>query len=77
MKTEIPASVIAAAAGLLSLYKPSFEYLGKHGTKDVYMFLFPKGELTGFPYLYLYENGHATEVTGFRAVRLLRSLDVE
>lgn len=77
MKTEIPASVIAAASGLLSLYEPRFEYLGKHGSKDVYMFLFPKGELTGFPFLYLYEDGQATEVTGVRAVRLLRSLGVE
>lgn len=77
MKTEIPASVIAAASGLLSLYEPSFEYLGKHGSKDVYMFLFPDGEIAGFPFLYLYEDGSAEEVTGFRAVRLLRSLGIE
>lgn len=74
---EIPSEVLAAASGLLLYYEPRFDLLGKLGTRDVYMFLFPAGELTGFPFLYLYEDGTAEEVTGFPAVKILRSLGVE
>ena len=74
---DVPAEVIAAASGLTALYEPRFEYLGQLGSQDVFMFLFPKGELTGFPFLYLFEDGVAEEVTGIPAVRLLRSLGVE
>ena len=74
---ETPPEVLAAATDLLTLYEPHFEHLGKHGSRDVYMFLFPDGEITGFPFLYLYEDGTVEEVTGFPAVRILRSLGVE
>lgn len=74
---ETPAEVLAAAAALLTMYEPRFELLGKHGSQDVYMFLFPDGEIAGFPFLYLYEDGSVEEVTGFEAVKLLRSLGVE
>ena len=74
---EIPAQVIAAAADLTSQYEPRFELLGKLGSQDVYMFLFPDGEITGFPFLYLFEDGEVSRVTGFQAVRILRSLGIE
>jgi hypothetical protein len=75
---EVPSEVIKAAAGLVEMYGESFEYLGKSGDMDVYMFAFPDDELTGFPCVYLYKPGSpALAVSGMQAVRIVASFDVE
>lgn len=72
---EVPAPVLAAAAGLVEMYGPQFELLGQTDGADVYMFCFPDDEVTGFPFVYLLKDGKAKEVTGFDALSIIGSFD--
>lgn len=75
---ETPNDVLNAAAGLVSLYGPEFSLLGNKDGWDVYHFDFPKGRYTGYPFLFLYKEGHKVkEVTGPKALELILFFDVE
>ena len=76
---EIPNEVLQAAADLVAEYGPDFALLGELSGRAVYQFRFPSGDLTGFPFLYLYDpaSGAVETVSGRASLRLLRSLDVE
>jgi len=75
---EIPAAVLKSAKGLVDMYGPNFNLLGTQEGQDVYQFVFPDDEKTGFPFLYLYEKGKpALEVTGFEALEIVTSFLVE
>lgn len=69
---NIPESVIAAAEELVGLYGGNFVLIGKINGKEVYQFLLPEDEDTGFPILFLYDQiTHKTEiVTGMNALKL-------
>lgn len=42
--------------------------------KTLFLFRFPEDTDTGFPYIYLFKDGKATEVTGFEALGIIRLL---
>ena len=76
---KVPAQVLSAAAENVAEFGAHFGNLGEYNGRTVYVFRFPKGELTGFPFLYLYsgKDGAVETVTGFDALDIIRSLGVE
>ena len=74
---EIPAEVLAAAAGLVDMYGPMFSLLGERGGVSYYLFLVPENETTGFPFVYSLSDGKVLEISGFDAVDIIRSFGVE
>ncbi len=75
---EVPKEVLKAAAGLVEMYGPKLTLLGEREGQAVYLFQFPKDLYTGFPFVYLYEEGRpALEVTGEDALEIIGSFDVE
>lgn len=76
MKT--PPEVLKTAKGLVDMYGPHFVLLGERDGQQVYEFVLPEDEKTGFPFLYLYEKGQPSlEVTGFEALEIIRSFGAE
>ncbi len=73
----VPAEVAIAAHKLVALYGPNLALIGKHNGQDVYRFLFPENDETGFPYVYLYDGKKAREVTGHDALSIIASLGIE
>ena len=75
---KIPAEVMKAAKGLVDMFGPGFSYLGKKDGSDVYLFHLPADEETGFPFVFLYEEGKPVEkVTGTEALSIIASFGVE
>lgn len=74
---SVPAEVAIAAQGLIALFGPNLVPIGKFKDQDVYRFLFPDNDETGFPYVYLYDGKKAQEVTGLDALDIIASLGVE
>lgn len=73
---SIPSSVIAKAGELIELYGNQLEYCGVFQGSDVYVFSFPEGKETGFPFLYLHDviSNSVKEITGFEALHILSDL---
>lgn len=74
---EIPAEVLAAAAGLVEMYGPQFDSLGSRDGVDYYLFLIPSDETTGFPAVFGYKEGQAVQLPGLDAVDVMRSFGIE
>ena len=68
---DVPVKVQEVAKGLIDMYGPSFDYLGKYEGSDFYMFVFPEDSNTGFPYVYQLENDEVLEITGFPALDII------
>ena len=73
-RTTIPLAVVTAAKHLIDEYGRNIVYIGKKDIWNVYVFQFPKGSLTGYPYVYLYdtEEHDVTTVTGFDALDIIK-----
>ena len=68
---KVPEQIKTAAKGLVDMFGSHFKYLGKHSGADFYMFKFPDDSLTGFPFVYQYENGEVLTITGFAALDII------
>lgn len=68
---KVPEQIKTAAKGLIDMFGPRFEYLGRHDGADFYLFRFPDDSETGFPCVYRYENGKVLEITGFHALDII------
>lgn len=71
---DIPKVVIDKADCLVDSYGCHFKHLGLRMGKEMYQFVFPENERTGFPFLYLYDKytDTAEEITGIKALKLLQ-----
>jgi hypothetical protein len=71
---DTPKAVLAAAAGLVRIYGPRFQYMGERNGAQYFMFRFPENEKTGFPFVYQYVKGEPVlEISGFDALDLIAS----
>lgn len=71
---EIPVEVLEAAKDLVAQYGPSLKHLGVLDGKDVFVFMFPAGDVGGFPFVYIHEKGKPAEkVNGFDALEIVSS----
>jgi hypothetical protein len=73
-RMETPKAVIKAAGWLAESFGTKFEYLGQYNGREAFVFVFPKDEFTGFPFVYLYneDKDRAQEVTGYDALDIIR-----
>ena len=71
---NIPEAVIFAAGEFVEQYGARFDYLGVYDDFDVWVFLFPAIENTGFPYVYLYKDGKVEEISGWFALDIISSI---
>ena len=74
---KVPQIVKDAAKYLVDLYGDKFENLGKYEGADVYVYQFPDGIVTGFPFVYLVKDDKLEEISEFLAVDIIGSLCVE
>ena len=76
MSKDIPQAVIKEAQDLIDRYGLHIDYLGEHKDSDYYMFHFPEGTITGFPFVYVYyrQKDEAIEITGFDALDIIGKL---
>lgn len=75
-----PKAVIKEAQSLIDIYGDRLEYLGDVDGQKAWLFAFPDEATVGFPFLYLYADGEAVEVTGpdvFNFMELYGVKDVE
>ena len=49
-------------------------FIGNRAGVDYYLFRFPEYIDTGFPNVVAYESGNASNITGFEAIEIVRSL---
>ena len=61
---NIPEQVINEAQHLINEYGRHFKYLGNHEGQEAWLFVFPDDATVGFPFLYLFKDGEAMEITG-------------
>lgn len=61
---NVPEQVKNEARPLIEQYGDSFDYLGNREGQEAYLFRFPDDATVGFPFLYLFKDGEAMEVTG-------------
>lgn len=73
MYNEIPQAVIKEAQGLIARYGQHIDYLGNHKDADYYVFHFPDGIMTGFPFVYVYyhQTEEVIEITGSNALDII------
>ncbi len=74
---KIPEEIKNVAKELISMYGEKFKYLGMYRGEAAYMFVFPDDSVTGFPFIYLYKDGKAVEISGFDSLDILDSFDIE
>ena len=75
---EVPIEVHEAARDLIELYGFHFMYLGKYEGYDAFLFMFPEDTVTGFPFVYLYEQSQpVVEITGFEALHIINHFGLE
>ena len=74
---EVPAEVLAAAAGLVEMYGVKFELIGSRDGTDYYLFLIPESETTGFPAVFGFNGKKAVQLPGLEAVDTMRSFGIE
>ena len=77
MNVKIPKVVMDEAAALVGQYGENIVLLGHKDVWDVYMFQFPEGSLTGFPYIFIYdrEDESIDTVTGFDALDIIAEFE--
>jgi hypothetical protein len=75
-QSNIPQSVLTEAKNLIDFYGDTLEYIGEYEGYGVYQFVFPENKETGFPFIYIYdpEDESVLEVTGFRALDIIKEL---
>lgn len=64
MFMNIPEQVTNEARGLMNQYGGHLEYLGDADGQKAWLLRLPDDVAIGFPFLYLYKDGEAVEVTG-------------
>lgn len=64
MFMNIPEQVTSEARGLMNQYGGHLEYLGDADGQKAWLLRLPDDVAIGFPFLYLYKDGEAVEVTG-------------
>ena len=75
---KIPKAVIEEAHELIEGFGEHFRYLGKiTDGRDVYSFMFPDNQETGFPFIFLYDGHIASPISGYKALRIISKLIVE
>ncbi|MBO7279132.1 MAG: hypothetical protein J6U70_06010 [Bacteroidales bacterium] len=74
---KVPQIVKNAAKDLIEIYGDKFDYLGKYEGADVYVYQFPDGIVTGFPFVYLVKDDKVEEISEFLAVDIIGSFRVE
>lgn len=70
---NIPTQVTKAAAELIEAYGDSIAYIGEYDGHDVYVYEFPKDSSTGYPFVYLFKDGVATEISEDIALHIINS----
>ncbi len=75
--SKIPQIVKNAAKDLVELYGDNFDYLGKYEGADAYVYQFPDGACTGFPFVYLVKDDKVQVISEFLALDIIDSLRVE
>lgn len=70
---NIPQTVINEARNLIDQYGQCVEYLGEFQNTCYYVFRFPEGTITGFPFVYVYnkKTDDVMGVTGFDALDII------
>lgn len=77
-RMKIPDAVIQAASDFVEMYGPAFEFLGKIGELEVYLFKFPNEQETGMPFVYLHKEGKPVKVlTDQDAAEIISSFGLE
>ncbi len=73
MNKEIPEKVIKKAQNLIDQYGQCIEYLGDYKNSEYYVFRFPDGTITGFPFVYVYffQKDEVIEITGHDALEII------
>lgn len=71
IQTNVPTAVQNAAKELSDVYGSNFAYLGQYEGRAVWRYCFPENTDTGYPFVYLYGDGHVEEITGRVALRLI------
>ena len=73
MNKIIPKSVLQEAKSLIELFGNNFKYLGELWGCSVYMFVLPEQQVTGYPFVFMYDHDDETadKITGFEAVDIL------
>ena len=64
MNMGIPQQIIDRAGHFIEEYGNRLEYLGDHEGQKAWLFRFPDDAAIGFPFLYLFKDGKAEELTG-------------
>ena len=68
---QTPQIVKDAASYLIEMYGDNFDYLGKYEGADVYIYHFPDGSCTGYPFVYLVKDGNVEELTDSPALYII------
>ena len=68
---KVPQIVKNAAKDLIEIYGDKFEYLGKYEGADAYVYQFPDGVCTGFPFVYLVKDGMVDVITDSPALFII------
>ena len=71
MINNVPTAIQEAAKGLIEVYGQHFAYLGQYKGRAAWRYCFPEDADTGYPFVYLYGNGHVDEITGLLALRII------
>lgn len=71
MKKEIPQIVKDAARRLIERYGDTIDYLGQYEGADAYVYNFPEGSCTGYPFVYLVKDGKVDTVTESPALYII------
>lgn len=74
---KAPKAVIKEAQSLIDRYGDRLEYLGDVDGQKAWLFAFPDDATVGFPFLYLYADGEALEVTGPEVFKFMELYGVE
>ncbi|HJC17131.1 MAG TPA: hypothetical protein H9937_04095 [Candidatus Alistipes stercorigallinarum] len=72
-----PKAVIKEAQSLIDRYGDRLKYLGDVDGQKAWLFVFPDDVTVGFPFLYLYVDGEAMEVTGSEVFKFMELYGVE
>lgn len=74
---QVPESVIKAAHELVSEFGANFQHLGDYKGHDAWLYVFPEGQYTGYPTVYLAKDNKAEEIFGEAALEIVCSFNDE
>ena len=72
---KIPEAVLKQAKDLIKQYGSHFVFLGEMNGVQVFVFQFPEGSFTGYPFVYCYDGKNALEITGEAALENIALFD--